>query len=113
MDFLTADAIIRGVSPETWWAILGPLPEAEPTGYITLAHDRARALSAAVTVGPFTVQSGNRAFAEYMRLEPIQLAGCMESVSWPLIVEGSATSVDEAQLARLMASYVDWRHCCR
>jgi hypothetical protein len=92
---------MRGMSAATWWALMGPVPEPEPTGYITLAHDRARTLSAPSTIGPFTIRSGDRPLAEYLRLEPNQLAGCVEWVSWPLIVEGNQTN-DEASLARLL-----------
>ena len=75
--------------PRSWWAIVGPSPSPEPTGWLTTPHDRTRTLDGEYEVGPLRLRSGGKRLVEYLRLEPLDLAGVTQFESWPLIVEGS------------------------
>lgn len=72
-----------------WWALVGPLPLAAPTGIITVPHDRTRTLAEPCRVGPLWLRPGGRLYRDYRSLEPRQLAGVGTAESYPIIVEGA------------------------
>ncbi len=84
----------------SWWAIVGPLPSSEPTGWLTTPHDRTRVLDREYEVGPLRLRPGGKRLVEYLRLDPLALEGIRRSESWPLLVESSW----EDGLPRIFAS---------
>jgi len=72
-----------------WWSIVGPVPISEPSGWLTVPHDRTRILDKSYAVGPLTVRPGGKRLVEYLALEPMALEGTTCFESWPLLVEGA------------------------
>ncbi len=87
-----------------WWAVAGPVPLPEPSGWLTVPHDRTRVLDRTYFIGPMSVRPGGKRLVEYLALEPLALEGTTCFESWPILVEGPG---DETQMPRTPASQAE------
>jgi hypothetical protein len=76
------------VGGDRWWALVGPRPTGNPTGIITVPHDRYRSLASEVDVGPLRLRPGGTRLVEYLRCEPWRLDDVTAFETWPVLVEG-------------------------
>ena len=70
---------------DRWWALTGPSPRHEPSGYLSTAHDAFRVLDRQYIIGPLTLDPGPRQTVDYIQL---LAKGWSRSVAWPIIVSG-------------------------
>jgi hypothetical protein len=75
-------------SDESWWAIVGPVARAIPSGVIATPHDRTAVLADAFVLGPVVLRPGGTLLREFQRSEPLTLEGITTVESYPILVEG-------------------------
>lgn len=92
-----------------WWALIGPVPTAHPSGGIAVPHDRTACLDRDYNLGPLILKPGGRRLVEYLRAEPYQLDGVTLFETWPIIVQGKWPS-RPAQSDGVLSVVASWLH---
>lgn len=93
-----------------WWAMISPALTLEASGYLTTPHDASRVLNGPHVIGngALTLSPADRQLVDYIRT--LQL-GWMQSVSWPIVVQGHWTGDDWIATER-DASRLLHKLCC-
>ncbi len=79
-----------------WWALLAPTATDEPTGWVTVSHDRWRALDREYRFGGLSIRTAATELIDYV---PSLHLGWSQRSCWPIVVRGESSGQVFAEAA--------------
>lgn len=91
-----------------WRAVVSAAPRHEPSRVLTTPHNAARVLAPAIDLGEIHLRAAERQLVDYVRILD---RGWMQSIAWPIVVEGPISDAYWPATER-RASLTLHRLCC-